>query len=292
MNRPGTASRNCTGLVLVIDGDNTLWDTNRVFEDAHHWLLESLYEAEPSSSPRPSIEQLRKADDLLIREAGRQEYDFRLLVLALMLVQKGMATKDAVSSAVSELRERPSSVDARLATHITQEFRLRLQEIPSLLPSVSCSLKELLRLKSRYEGRLALILSSEGDEARIRPIFECHFGRRRVFDVLHIVERKSEDTLRDALIQGCNVLKGAVGRSQIECQLAVVGDSIESDIAPGNLVGAITIYIPAGYKGLERFAIDDKRPQRILGGFHQLPDLVAAILANSSDTIPISAATD
>lgn len=264
----------------MIDGDNTLWDTNRVFENAHHWLLESLHATDPNGSPRLSIEQLRKADDLFIRESGRHEYDFRLLVLALMRVQKGIAAKDAVLSAVSGLRERPGGVDARLATHFAQEFHLRLQEIPPLLPSVSRSLKELLRLKARYRGRLALVLSSEGDDARIRPIFECHFGGRRLFDVLQIVERKSEDTLRDAQIQGCNVVKSALGRSQVECQLAVVGDSIESDIVPGNLVGAVTIYIPAGYRGLERFAREDKRPQRILAGFHQLPELVAAILGN------------
>ena len=282
MKRPNTASLNCTGLILVIDGDNTLWDTNRVFEDAQHWLLESLHGAKPSVSTGLSFEQLRKVDDLFIRESGRQEYDFRLLVLALMFLQKGMTEKDAVSFALSGLREHPSNVDAKLATKITQAFRLRLQEIPPLLPSVSRSLKELLRLKARYKGRLVLVLLSEGDETRIRPILECHFGKRRVFDILQIVERKSEDTLRDAQIQGSKVLESESGCSQIQSQLAVVGDSIASDVVPGNLVGALTIYIPGGYKGIEAFASDEERPQRVLTDFHQLPELVGNILAANS----------
>lgn len=283
MKRPSIVSPDCTGLIVVIDGDNTLWDTNRVFEDAQRWLLRSLHRAKPSVSIALSFEQLRKVDDLFIRESGRQEYDFQLLVLALMFLHKGMTETEAVSFALSKLREHPSSVDVKLATKITQAFRLRLQEIPPLLPSVSRSLEELSQLKTCYKGRLALILLSEGDESRIRPTLECHFGKSEVFDVLKIVERKSVDTLPDVQIQGSKVLESESGCSRIQSQLMVVGDSIESDIVPGNLVGAITIYIAGGYRGVEALASDKKRPQKVLTSFRQLPELVESILAATGE---------
>jgi hypothetical protein len=282
---PTKASPN-TGLILVIDGDNTLWDTNKVFEKAQRWLIRSLSRAKPRSQTNSTIlsfDQLRKVDDLLVQESGRHEYDFQLLVLALLFLQKGRTEKDSVSLALSELREHPDSVDAKWAAKISQVFRLKLQKIPSLLPSVNRTLKELLLLKTCYKGRLALILLSEGDEARIRPILECHFGTRRIFDVLQIVERKSEDTLRDAQIQGSKVLESESGSSQIQCHLVVIGDSIESDIVPGNSVGAITIYIPGGYKGVESFTSDEKRPQRVLTSFSQIPEIVERILAASGE---------
>ena len=274
----------CTGLILVIDGDNTLWDTNKVFENAQRWLLESLHKAKPSASTLLSFEQLREVDDRLIQDSGRQEYDFRLFVLALMFLQKGITEPDALSAAMSEMQEYPNGEDAKLATKISQAFRLKLQEIPPLLPSVSRNLEELLRLKAHYKGRLALILLSEGDEARIRPILECHFGKRKVFDVLQIVERKSEDILRDAQIQGSKVLEGESGCSQMQSQLVVVGDSIENDIVLGNSVGAITIYIPGGYKGVETPASDKKRPRKVLKNFRQLPKLIESILATTGGT--------
>lgn len=279
MRKPTTVSAT-TGLILVIDGDNTLWDTNGVFENAQHWLLRSLRRARPRYPTTLSFEQLRKVDDLLIRESGRQEYDFQLLVLALMFLQKGMTETDAVSFALSELRGHPNSADAKLAAKISQVFRLKLQEIPSLLPSVNRSLKKLLRVKTRYKGWLALILLSEGDETRIRPTLEYHFGKSEIFDVLKTVKRKSVDSLRDVQIQGSKVLESESGCSQIQGQLVVVGDSIESDIVPGNLVGAITIYIPGGYRGVEAFARDERRPQRVLTSFSQLPGIVGSILAD------------
>lgn len=282
MRRPTKVSLD-TGLILVIDGDNTLWDTNGVFEKAQRWLLRSLRKARPRDLTTLSFEQLRKVDDLLIQESGRHEYDFELLVLALLFLQKGSTEKDSVSFALSELRGHPDSADAKLAAKISQVFRLKLQEIPSLLPSVNRSLKKLLRLKTRYKGRLALILLSEGDETRIRPTLEYHFGKSEVFDVLKTVKRKSVDALCDVQVQGSKVLKSESGCSRVQSQLMVVGDSIESDIVPGNLVGAITIYIPGGYRGVETPTSDRKRPRRVLTSFRQLPELVESILAATGE---------
>ncbi|GAH22501.1 unnamed protein product, partial [marine sediment metagenome] len=98
------------------------------------------------------------------------------------------------------------------------------------------------------------------------------------------VERKSVDALRDVQIQGSKVLESESGCSRIQSQLVVVGDSIESDIVPGNSVGAITIYIPGGYKGVEALASDKKRPRRVLTSFRQLPKLVESILAAAGGT--------
>lgn len=274
---------NHKGLILAIDGDNTLWDTNTIFEEAQNRLLVLLRTADPSSMPQLAIEQLQELDRTLIRKTGRQEYDFRLLVLALIRIRSGMTARQAVRSALSELRQRRRTADVRLATEIAQEFRLGLYRIPPLLPSVKQSLDELVRLKARYKGRLVLVLLSEGDETRIRPIVQHHFGERRVFDVLKIVERKSEDTLRDAQTQGAKALESESGCSQTQYQLVVIGDSIDSDITPGNLVGAVTMYIPGAYKGVEMIKSNEQRPDRTLSGFHEVPGLVGDMMASNNE---------
>lgn len=284
VNKLATNLRNYTGLILVIDGDNTLWDTNSVFENAQRWLLESLRKARPSISTILSFEQLRQVDELLILHLGRQEYDFQLLVLALISLQKGIAETDVAHVAMSELQENPDSMDAKLAAKMSLAFRLKLKEIPSLLPSVSRSFEELLQLKTHYKGQLALILLSEGDRTRITPILEFYFGKKRVFDAIHIVERKSEDTLHEAQVRGSKVLEIESGCSQIQSQLVVVGDSITSDIALGNSVGAITIYIAGSYRGIEVPTSNRERPKIVLKSFCQLPKLVENILINTSRT--------
>ena len=284
MRKYTSVSPNYATVVLAIDGDNTLWDTNSVFEDAQHRLLSLLDRTRPECSTRLSFKILREVDDLLILHTGRQEYNFQLLVLALISVQKGMTEAEAVSSAMREAQERPNSVEAKLATKISRDFCSWLQKIPPLLPSVGRSLEELSQLKTRNKGRLALVLLSEGDEARIRSILKSHFHKKTIFDVFHIVERKSTDTLLDAQIQGSKVLESESDCSQIQAQLVVVGDSIASDIVPGNSVGAITIYIAGGYRGAETPTDENEHPQIILKSFRQLPKLVERILVNPAST--------
>lgn len=282
VKKPTAILPNCTGLILVIDGDNTLWDTNRVFEDAQHWLVESLRKTKSGVWSMLSFEQLRQVDDLLIVHLGRQEYDFQLLVLVLIYTQKGLTEKEAISTALSTLQEYPDSADAKLATKIGQAFRRRLQRIPPLLPSVSCSLEELLRLKTLYKGKLALILLSEGDKTRIGPILKRYLDKSRVFDAHYLVERKSKDALLKAQVQGSKVLKRQSGCSH--SQLVVIGDSIKGDIVPGNSVGAITVYIAGSYRGSEKPTNNRERPQIALTSFSQLPKLVESILTASSST--------
>lgn len=282
MRKLSIVSPNYTGLILVIDGDNTLWDTNSVFEAAQRWLLESLHRARPEYPTKLSFELLRRIDDLLILRTGRHEYDFQLLVLALISIQKGVAEAEAVSVAIRELGEHPDSRDAKLAVEISQTFRLRLREIPPLLPSVSRSLDELSQLRTRYRDRLTLILLSEGNQTRIRSILKHHFGKKTIFDAFHIVKHKSEDTLLNARGQGLQVLESVSGCSNIHTQLVVVGDSIVSDIVPGNLVGALTIYIAGGYRGAETPSNDRERPRIVLTSLRQLPKLVGSMLENKS----------
>ena len=284
MRKPNLVWPNCTGIVLAIDGDNTLWDTNSVFGDALRWLMSSVDRARPGGSTTLSFKLLRQVDDLLVLHTGRQEYNFQLLVLALISLQKGMTETEAVSAAMREIQESPNAVDAKLAAKISRAFYLRLQTIPPLLPSVRRSLEELSRLKMCNIGRLALILLSEGNEVRIRSILKSHFSRKTIFDVFHIVERKSEDALLDAQVRGSKVLESESGCSQIQTQLVVVGDNIASDIVPGNSVGAITIYIAGGYRGAEVPTNDRERPRIVLTAFRELPELIDGILANPANT--------
>lgn len=104
VRKPPSVSLDYTGVILAIDGDNTLWDTNSVFQDAQRWLISSLCRARPGGSPTLSLELLRRVDDLLILHIGRQEYNFQLLVLALISLRKGMTEKEAASAAMREMR--------------------------------------------------------------------------------------------------------------------------------------------------------------------------------------------
>lgn len=276
-------SPNCKGIILVIDGDNTLWDTNSVFEVGQHWILKSVNTERPEGLKTLSFKMLRRVDDLLIVCADRQEYEFQLLVCALILVRMGMTETEAVSAAMTELREHPQSMNSKLALKISRQFRCKLQEIPPLLPFVSTGLEKLLRLRTHHKGRLALILLSEGDKQRIRAIVKHHFGEKTIFDVVHIVRRKSKNELLHAQYQGLQIITNESAYEKIQTHLIVVGDSIASDIVPGNLIGATTIYIAGGYRGVEIPINKSERPQMVFKNFGQVPEFIKSILMNPND---------
>ncbi len=68
----------------------------------------------------------------------------------------------------------------------------------------------------------------------------------------------------DAFIKAFSVLRGE------ELTLYVVGDLLERDVKPGNLIGAVTIYKPGPYKGVELPGDKDETPSVIAKSMNEV----------------------
>ena len=267
-------------VIFITDADNTLWDTNKVFTEAQLGLISAIQASCPQSASRLSFELLRKLDDQIAVQTGIHEYDFRILALALIYFQEGVEEKKAVSAATNYQQHQHGDREI-LAEEATQIFRSKLEETPPLLPTVSDSLNVLAKLKVQFAGILAVILHSEGDPNRVERIIRDHFGNQEpnVFDAVVITDRKSKDSYQQSKERGVQVLQDPWLHSQDMQQTIVVGDNISKDIEPGNLIGALTVYVPGNYKGVEIPSSPSQTPFKVVQRFADAIGLVEDLLA-------------
>ncbi len=269
-------------VIFITDGDNTLWDTNEVFTDAQVAMLDAIRIARPSTgTSQLSFELLRRVDSALIAIVSRHEYDFELLALALILCQEGTAEGEATRKALSPIEYEVPREDVQLAKGLTLDFHRRLSSVPPLLRSVREGLNELVKLKTRHAGRLAVILYSEGRPDRVNAILRHHFAAQKdqIFDLIEIVDSKDVETLRNVTERGLANLRGQGSRSDVRFQVVVVGDSLKREITLGNQIGAITAYVPGGYKGTEVPTNESEQPDRVVQQYRDAVTLARDLLS-------------
>lgn len=234
--------------IIILDGDNTLWDTNSVFVNAQNKMLRCL---KKTVNKIDDFRKLRQIDDMLVNLYAKHEYDFSVLALALNKFFKGSNEEEAVQKAYMEFESGSKNKEIELAIKCGNALRKELLTFPKLFKH---SKQTLRTLKKR--GHI-LILSSEGDERRIKRIIE-HHSMSKLFH--HIMTRaKSIKQFNEAKRIGMQLFKkrclGGTPRT------VVVGDLLDRDIFFGNQIKAITILKPGSYK-------ENQKPQNK----HQIPD--------------------
>jgi putative hydrolase of the HAD superfamily len=249
---------------MIVDGDNTLWDTNSVFADAQVNILKCLRRSDSTFNLQDGFRKLRQIDDVLIKQYGRHEYDFSVLVLALYHFFKGEEEEAAVRMACRAFETRTPSEGMDIAVKCGKQFKKDLRKFPALFKD---SKKTLQTLKKRGA---VLILSSEGDKERISRILN-HYLMKRLFD--HIMDgAKSVEQLKEAKNVGTIILKNR--HSTAAPKTVVVGDLLDRDILFGNKIGAITIYRPGGYKGRQTPQSKDEIPDYEIYEFREIIDIL------------------
>lgn len=226
--------------IIIIDGDNTLWDTNSVFTDAQIAILEELKKCGLDINPLEEFDRLRKFDDMLIEKYNKYEYDFRVLIYSLYVYYKNQIDEINAINLAYDVYENPLISDNKdIAEKCYEVFKREMMKTPLLLSDVT---ETLMKLKKK--GYI-IILSSEGKTDRIYKILRC-YKLEKLFDIIS-TDKKSIEIYRELIKDGKKILKN----EDDECVI-VVGDMLKREISMGNSIGAITVYKSGGYKSNQK----------------------------------------
>jgi FMN phosphatase YigB (HAD superfamily) len=228
--------------IAIFDGDNTLWDTNEVFTSAQKEILQGLARVGIPADPNRDFDLLRRMDDLLVKHFGNHEYDNSHLALCLLRHYRGERIDEVEQ--VARIVGVAESADVQLAQELGAGFLRALARVPELLPDVADSLSEI------YQAGLTLmVLYSEGQKNRLTKIVDT-YQMSKVFHHIVLGDKSNDDwaKVKDAALR---LFNERYPNHNGQPQLYVIGDRLERDIRPGNLIGAKTLYKPGGYKRRE-----------------------------------------
>jgi putative hydrolase of the HAD superfamily len=267
--RPHTSS--AQGLLLVLDGDNTLWDTNSVFVTAQLGLLDVLHRAGLCGAPTTEVAFVRRVDALLAARLQTFEYDPRDLASVLVrhfTAEEVPRIETSIELAIAE-RRAPAEAAALVET-AAAAFRTGLEAIPALFPTVAETLQG-LRHRWPPDGRLAIALFTEGERGRVERVIAAHRDvLTGVFDDIIFAPKDSRafSDVRQRLLARLPPAMHAAHRA------IMVGDALTRDIGPANEAGYTTVYRPAAFRGNEQPRTEAERPTYVIGEFAELSRIV------------------
>lgn len=213
--------------VILVDADNTLWDTDAIFTQAQLLML-ALVEAEIglAAPDRDRLGWLRSYDQAMAQIDHRHlRYPPRLLVQALALGLSGIGPREAAAASMGgSVQAMPTST----AGVIVSEYVSRLQTIPDLLPGVREGLTA-----ARDAGVEVWVLTEGHAERQRARISDLGIGDliKGVAEVTKTVEQFDRQRRRFA-----------------PKPLYVVGDQPDRDIAPARAAGCRTVLVPSRFR--------------------------------------------
>jgi putative hydrolase of the HAD superfamily len=211
---------------IIFDGDNTLWETESLYDDARHALCRLI------ASEAPTVRELevatfqRKRDHELHAEMGYSQARYP------------RSFRDTVEHFLGFAHPRADEA-RRLAESVFNMVARAAPEVDSVLAKLSRSF------------RIALLTAGERSvqERRI-----ADFDRSRFFDQMRIVPTKSGPVLREFL-EFC----GADTQSSW-----MIGDSLKSDIIPATEIGLNSVWLKvANWHEVEVANLDSPKTVRV-----------------------------
>jgi len=290
---------------LVLDADNTLWDTNAVFRRAGDRMIQVLDHAagrldnEGVSESRSasetegsrSNETVFSSKEVLYRlsrhlpsmEAG----SFNLVQLARAAafyrsaLQPGAAEETSPGPEPAEARARwaarqarsgrqPPQLDPAHLENAAQAFRAVLNATPPLLDGTRSLLDAVQNWRAARPGRRTSVLFSEGEPDRLSVAFEAyHVGEGRYFDDI-VLRKKTPRSFQEV----CTAIERSVDRPDPPAAgIVVVGDSLQRDIRPANAAGCTTVYCPGDLWGREQPEEPEEEPDYRIDRIDEVADL-------------------
>lgn len=265
--------------LLIFDADNTIWDTNAVFESAQLALLNVLSNANLLKDPQLHLKTLRTVDKELFTRLGKFEYNFKLLATTLTYYYLyNLPLNDAIDCSVSqESSQIYESNQAKIIIENAYNALIEsLEEIPELYPDTNLMFSSLDKLKS--SNCLTTILLTEGNSSRISQILEVRDSVRNFFDEILIVNRKSKIEFERAKRIGLNLLSNKKTKYEYQVLMSI-GDSLKRDIKFGNQVGLTTVYKPSYFMGMEKPSEKDETPSFEISSLKELPPLLDQLVS-------------
>ncbi len=215
--------------IVLVDADNTLWDTDGVFAKAQMRLLTLVENAVGLKSPaKDRLFYVRQVDQTIAeRHHLGLRYPPRLLIDAIAFSLAGSTLELSVERAWREGHR--SGVARPTVDAIESEFIADISATPMLLPGVYRGLNELSHAAAR------IIVISEGSRKRILQTLTLH-------NMAPLVERVFEGPKTHRMFARLKKLATA------NQSIFVVGDQLTRDIEPANQVEIPTIYIPGAFR--------------------------------------------
>jgi putative hydrolase of the HAD superfamily len=215
--------------VLIIDADNTLWDTNEVFARAQLRLLEGAEQAAGRMCPATDrLDFVRSYDQAIaLKHHLHLKYPSQLLVAA---IGAGLCGMDPDTAAESVIRGRPlpHQLSESQARDVQAAYTQTLSDTPALLPTVREAL-ELARLRD-----LAVFVMTEGKLERQRHSLTEHDLTQLVLSAWEMPKTQAQfERLRQRFTQA---------------EVVVIGDQLDRDIVPAHRAGCKTVLVPGGFR--------------------------------------------
>jgi putative hydrolase of the HAD superfamily len=239
MVHPTRASQATLG--VIFDGDDTLWSSERLYDDA------------------------RSRARLIIEECGLDgaQWEERERLLDVQNVAKfRYSTERFPTSCVQAYEELCLTNKRTVDRAIVEQIRKTARSVFEREPPLVAGARETLALLRSRGTRLALL--TKGDhKLQLRRI--KHSGLRELFHVIRIVPEKSPEVIRE-IVAALGVDAGSAW---------MVGNSMRSDVLPARSAGLRVVRIPAHVWEHER-THDDVTVGGVITTSHlaNVPDLI------------------
>lgn len=218
-----------TGPLVLIDADNTLWDTDGVFAEAQLELLGAVEQASNLVEPAGDRLQFVRSFDqeLAARHHLGLRYPPRLLVDALSLALRGVVLDEAVRRAWNN--GAGSGLNRDLVARLEAKFIKDIAKQPKLLDGVPEGLCNLVE-----SGATSVILT-EGSRKRVMRTIE-HHGLGGFIDRVFEAPKTARMFSR---------VRGLARDGQ---SIYMIGDQLTRDIRPATAAGLKAIYVPGAFQ--------------------------------------------
>ena len=217
------------GYVLVVDADNTLWDTNEVFARAQLRLLEGTEQATGRMcSATDRLGFVRSYDQAIaLKHHLHLKYPPQLLVAAIGAGLCGTAPAIAAELVIRG-RPLPHTLTESKVSGVLAAYTQALTDVPALLPTV----REALELACSRE--LSVFVMTEGKLERQRRSLAVHGLAQLVLSVWEMPKTVAQfERLRQRFTQ---------------TEVVVIGDQLDRDIVPAHSAGCKTVLVPGRFR--------------------------------------------
>jgi putative hydrolase of the HAD superfamily len=216
--------------VVLVDADNTLWDTDAVFREAQLLLLASV--EEESGKTCPTLDRLafvRSYDQALAQKHHLHlRYPAQLLVRSIEAGLTGAQPEPAARDAIAGRLLEGRLLDQTAVDAVVSEYTAALSRAPQLLPGVV----EGVRLAK--DAALHLYVMTEGRIEKQKRLLEF-YGLQAFFEgVWELIKEQAQFDRVVARFAGYRVV--------------VIGDQPDRDIVPAKAAGCVTILVPSRFK--------------------------------------------
>jgi putative hydrolase of the HAD superfamily len=219
-----------SGVLVVTDADNTLWDTDSIYAEGQLELLKRIeLETGLRANTRNRLGFVRALDQELARlNQYNLTYPPEFLAYAIAIYLEGVSLKKATMSAITNVELLKSN--AGITKHGKWFKNHLINNIPKLRPGVKTGLWKL------NEIGLPLLVLTEGSREKCQTLLHHYDLMNCIFEIIE--GRKLVSLYKNIARNFVNVSKRKV----------MIGDQLDRDIIAAKRAGYTTVYFPSRFQ--------------------------------------------